>query len=145
MKNQDYHSSISANITPSEALDKISRASEWWATNFEGSSQKPNDIFTVRFGNGDMYKVKVSEIIPDKKITWEVIDSYQGWHENHAEWTGTKIVWEVFPQKDSIEVKMTHLGLAPEFECFDKCSQGWDYLLQKSISRFLTENKGLPV
>jgi hypothetical protein len=145
MNKHDYHSTIVAKITPKEALDKISRVSEWWAKDFDGRSQKLNDVFTVRFGNGDMYKVKVSEIIPDKKIIWDVIDSYQGWHKNHAEWVGTQIVWEVFPQKDNIEVMMTHVGLVPEFECFDKCSQGWDYLLQKSIFRFLSENIGLPV
>jgi hypothetical protein len=144
MTTQDYQSSITADIAPQVAFDKIARVSEWWSKDFEGKSEEPNDVFTVRFKNGDMYKVKVAEIIPNK-IIWEVIDSYQGWHNDHTEWVGTKIVWEVFPQKDSVEVKMTHFGLVPEFECFDKCSQGWDYLMQKSLSKFLTENTGLPV
>ena len=65
----------------------------------EGKSEEPNDVFTVRFQNGDMYKVKVSEMIPHKKITWEVIDSYQGWHKDQTVWVGTTIVWEVFSQK----------------------------------------------
>ena len=145
MNKRDYHSSVVAKITPQEALDKISRVSEWWATHFEGSSQKLDDVFTVRFGNGDMYKLKVSEMIPDQKIIWDVIDCYQGWNKNHTEWLGTEIVWEVSPQKENVEVKMAHLGLVPEFECFSNCSQGWNYLLQKSLFRFLTENKGLPV
>jgi hypothetical protein len=145
MTTQDYYRSITADIAPKEAFDKITRVSEWWSKDFEGKSEEPNDVFTVRFKNGDMYKVKVVEIIPNKKIVWEVIDSYQGWHNDHTEWVGTKIVWEVFPQKDSVEVKMTHSGLVPECECFDKCSQGWDYLMQKSLSKFLTENTGLPV
>jgi hypothetical protein len=141
----DYHGSIVAKITPKEALDKISRVSEWWATNFEGSSQKPNDIFTVRFKSGDMYKVKVSELIPENKIAWQVIDSHQGWVKNQNEWTDTKILWEVSTQKDGTRIDMTHVGLVPNIECFDKCTLGWDYLLNKSLFRFLTENKGLPV
>lgn len=145
MKKQEYHSSITASVTPQEAFEKISYVSEWWAKDFEGKSEEPNDVFTVRFQNGDMYKVKVSEIIPNKKITWEVIDSYQGWHNDHTEWIGTTIVWEVFSQKDSLEVKMTHVGLVPEFECFDQCSRGWDYLMQKSLLKLLNEGKGLPV
>ena len=145
MKEQDYHSSITASVTPQEAFEKISHVSEWWAKDFEGKSEEPHDVFTVRFPNGDMYKVKVSEIIPHKKITWEVIDSYQGWHDNHTEWVGTTIVWEVLSPKDSLEVKMTHIGLVPEFECFDKCSHGWDYLMQKSLLELLNEGKGLPV
>ena len=47
--------------------------------------------------------------------------------------------------KDSLEVKLTHVGLVPEFECFDKCSLGWDYLMQKSLLELLNEGKGLPV
>jgi hypothetical protein len=145
MANQDYQSSMTTHSTPEEAFDKISRVSEWWAKDFEGKSEEPNDVFTVRFQAGDMYKVKVSERIPNKKVIWDVIDSYQGWHNDHTEWVGTKIVWEVVPQTDSIEVKMTHLGLVPEFECFDQCSLGWDYLMGKSLLKFLDTNKGMPV
>ena len=49
MKEQDYHSSITASVTPQEAFEKISHVSEWWAKDFEGKSEEPNDVFTVRF------------------------------------------------------------------------------------------------
>ncbi len=145
MNNQDYQSSITTYSTPEEAFEKISRVSEWWAKDFEGRSEEPNDVFTVRFQNGDMYKVKVSESIPHKKILWDVIDSYQGWHDDHTEWVGTKIVWEVLPKTDSTEVQMTHAGLVPEFECFAQCRLGWDYLMGKSLLNLLNSNKGMPV
>jgi hypothetical protein len=144
MTTQDYHSRFTANISPGEAFEKISRVSEWWSKNFEGKSQKPNDVFTVRFSSGDMYKAKVSEMLPDNKIIWEFIDAYQGWVKNPTEWVGTKIIWEVAPQKDSVEVKMTHSGLVPELECFDTCTKGWHYLMQESLFKFLNEGKGLP-
>lgn len=145
MDQQDYHSSISTSVSPGEAFEKISRVSDWWAKDFEGKSKELNDVFTVRFKNGDMYKMKVFEIAPDKKIVWNVIDSFQGWHDDHTEWTGTKIVWEVVPQDDRTELKMTHGGLVPGFECFEKCNQGWNYLIQKSLLKLLNEGKGLPV
>jgi hypothetical protein len=141
---QDYRTAIVANVTPKEAFDKIARASEWWANNFEGSSQQLDDVFTVRFGNGDMYKLKVSEFIPDQKITWQVIDSNQTWVTNITEWTGTKILWEVSAQEDGTRIDMTHIGLGPSLDCYDKCIQGWDYLLHKSLIGLLTDNKGLP-
>jgi hypothetical protein len=145
MKKQDYRSSITAHTTPKEALEKISRVSEWWSTNFEGSSQKVNDIFTVRFGSGDMFKIKVSELIPGKKISWEVVDSVQTGVKDATEWTDTKILWEVSAQKEGTRIDFTHIGLVPNLECYNDCIQGWDYLLQKSLIKFLTENKGLPV
>ena len=144
MKEQDYQSSFTANVSPREALEKISRVSERWSKNLEGKSQKPNDVFTVRFRSGDMYKAKVSEMLPDTKIIWEFIDAYQGWVKNPTEWVGTKIIWEVTPQKDSVEVKMTHAGLVPELECFDQCTKGWNYLMLESLSQFLNGGKGRP-
>lgn len=145
MKEQDYHSSFTATISPREAFEKISRVSEWWSTNFEGSSSKLGDVFTVRFKAGDWYTIKIDELIPAKKIVWNVIDAEQTWHEDRKEWAGTKIVWEITPVKNGTEVTMTHVGLVPEFECYDKCKMGWDWLMQNSLSKLLNEGKGLPV
>jgi hypothetical protein len=145
MQPQDYQGSITAGISPKEAFDKISRVSEWWGTNFEGQARKLNDIFTVRFGNGDRYTMKVVEMVPDQKVVWLVVDSNQTWHEDRTEWTGTKIVWEISSQNATAHIAMTHVGLVPSFECYDQCQQGWNYLIQQSLFRFMTENKGLPV
>ena len=57
MITQDYHNSITTTVSAEEAFAKISRVSEWWAKDFEGKSEEPNDVFTVRFKGGDMYKV----------------------------------------------------------------------------------------
>ncbi|HEY0755642.1 MAG TPA: hypothetical protein VGD98_16915 [Ktedonobacteraceae bacterium] len=145
MKEQDYHSNLTANVYPREAFEKISRVSEWWSKDFTGESQKLNDVFTVRFSSGDMYKAKISEMQPDTTITWEFIDTYQGWVKDHTEWVGTKIIWEVIPQNDGVEVKMTHSGLVPALECFNQCTKGWNYLTLESLFKFLNEGKGLPV
>jgi hypothetical protein len=144
MQEQDYHSSITADITPQEAFDKISRVNEWWSLNFEGNSSKLGDVFTVRFKSGDRYTIKISELIPGKKMVWDVIDADQTWHEDRDEWNGTQIVWEISPEKNGSKVTMTHQGLVPAFECYETCKMGWDYLIQKSLSMFLNEDKGLP-
>jgi hypothetical protein len=142
--NQDYQGSFTANVSPSEAVEKISRIPEWWGKDFTGKSGEPNDVFTVKFSSGDTYKARVAEILPGNKVVWEFIDTYQGWVKNTAEWVGTKIIWEVIPQKEGVEVKMTHLGLVPELECYDQCTKAWDYLLQESLAKLLNEGKGGP-
>lgn len=141
---QDYQSIITAKIAPTEASNKISQVSKWWSLNFEGSS-KPGDVFTVRFKNGDRYEIKVEELIPGKKIVWDVIDADQTWHEDRDEWTGTKIICDISPDKNGSKVTMTHLGLVPEFECYDRCKLGWDYLLKESLYKYLSEGTGMPV
>jgi hypothetical protein len=145
MQQHDYYSILTANIPPKEALEKISRVNEWWSTQVEGSFSRPGDIFTVRFQNGDWYQIKIDALIPGQKLVWNVIDAEQTWHEESKEWAGTKILWEISPERDGSNVRLTHLGLIPEFECYGKCSRSWDWLMQKSITGLLTEGKGLPV
>ncbi len=88
---QDYRTEISANVTSQEAFDKISRVPEWWGKNFEGKSKKVNDVFTVRFAIGDVYKMRVAEIDPNKRIVWEVVDAFQGWVKKRLNGWGQKL------------------------------------------------------
>ena len=144
IENQDYHASLTTNISPKDVLEKILHIKEWWSLRFEGTTEI-GDIFTVRFKSGDWYKIKIGNIIPNKKIEWNVIDSDQTWHQKRNECNGTKIVWEISPIKNGSKVTMTHLGLIPDFECYNSCKKGWDYLLKESLFKYLTEGNGLPV
>ena len=143
MENQNYHGSISTQIAPKEAFDKIARVSEWWATNFQGKSRNLNDIFTVRFGD-TFVTFKIVEAVPDKKVVWQVTDSYLSWLNDKTEWNGTQIVWEISSHNHATQVEMTHVGLVPGIECYDDCKVGWDSYIEKSLSKFLAENKGRP-
>ncbi len=145
MKNQSYHNSITADIPGSEVFDKISRVPEWWGTDFQGQSRNVGDVFTVRFQSGDIYTIKIVDVVPDKKIVWQVIDSVRPSLKDINEWTGTQIVWDISSQGDATQVDMTHVGLDPDLECYDVCSQGWDFLILKSLFNLITENQGNPV
>ena len=72
-KTADYHCSITANTSAKEAFDKIARVPEWWATDFEGSARKLNDVFTVRFDT-TWVTFKIIEATPDETITWYVLE-----------------------------------------------------------------------
>ena len=143
IKNQDYKTSLTTTFSPSEVFYKISDVSEWWSKLVKGNT-KTDNIFVVSFKAGDWFKIKVEEDFINKKILWNVIDAEQTWLENRKEWVDTKIVWEIFPDKNGSQVTMTHLGLVPEFECYEKCSAAWDFLLKQSLYKYLTEGAGLP-
>jgi hypothetical protein len=51
MQEQDYHISITVDATAHDAFESINSVTKWWTENLEGSSQKLNDEFTVRFGD----------------------------------------------------------------------------------------------
>ena len=100
MKNQDYTVSITVNATAREAFNGINKVSEWWTENLEGSSQKLNDEFTVRFGDVHVSTQKLVEVVRDKKVVWLVTDSHLNFIKNKHEWTGSRIVFEIV-EKDN--------------------------------------------
>ncbi|MDR3679441.1 MAG: SRPBCC domain-containing protein [Flavipsychrobacter sp.] len=143
MEAQNYHSSISVPVSADEAINKIARVSDWWAKNFEGSAQKLNDVFTVRFGE-TFVTFKIAEFVPDKKIVWQVTDCYLHWLNDKKEWLDTKVVWEVTSQNNTTQIDMTHIGLVPGAECYNDCFAGWTGHIQGSLYKLLTEGKGTP-
>jgi hypothetical protein len=124
----DYQINIQAAINAREAMDKISRVSEWWAKDFTGTARKLGDAFTVRFGESSV-DFKIVEAVPDQRITWQVAHCHLPWLQNTTEWTGTSVVWEVSASNGPATVTMTHRGLAPGIECYDKCKRGWDFFV----------------
>lgn len=143
MKIQNYQASITVPVTAREAIEKISRLPAWWASNFEGSAQRLDDVFTVRFGE-TWVTFKVVESVADKRIEWEIVDCFLHWLADKTEWKNTYLVWDLASNQGSTRVDFTHVGLIPEIECYDMCTKGWDFYIKESLLKWLTQNKGLP-
>ena len=143
MKKQDYHAGIKVEATSEAAFNSINEVSKWWSKDFEGSLQKPDDIFTVHFG--EVYiRMKVVEYIPGKKIVWYVTDCNKPWLKNKKEWKGTQLIWEISENDHKTNINFTHLGLLPEIECFDVCSDAWGDYIKGSLFSLITTGKGKP-
>lgn len=143
MKQRDYTATISAHSPAQEAIDKISRVAEWWTKGFVGASRQPGDTFTVRFGE-TFVDFRVAEVIPEKKIVWQVTDCHLHFQSNQKEWNETRIVWDVSTENGLTSVRMTHVGLVPEHQCYQNCEQGWNFYVKESLRKLLDEDQGLP-
>ncbi len=144
MKKQDYNISITVNATAQEAFKSINSVSKWWTEDLEGSSQKLNDEFTVRFGDIHVSKQKLVEVIPDKKVVWLVTDSKLNFIKDKHEWTSTKISFEISEKDGKTQINFTHIGLVPEVECYKDCTNAWNQYIKGSLFKLLTEGKGTP-
>ena len=145
MKKQDYTTSITVDATAHEAFKSINNVTKWWTENLEGSSQKLNDEFTVRFGDVHVSTQKLVEVIPDKKVVWLITESKLNFVKDKHEWTGTKISFEISEQENKTEIRFTHLGLIPQTECFDACSNAWSEYIQGSLMSLVNTGKGMPI
>jgi hypothetical protein len=75
---------------------------------------------------------------------WLVLDSSLNFVKDKTEWNGTKITFEISKKGKKTEVRFTHLGLAPEIECFDACSNAWGSYVNGSLQSLITKGKGSP-
>jgi hypothetical protein len=137
-KNENYTVTYMVDKSPTEIFKAIMNVREWWSglygEAFEGSSQKLNDEFSFRAGDGAHYsKQKLVEVIPDEKVVWLVTESNLSFLETPDEWTGTRICFEISKQHDKTKVTFTHVGLVPKIECYDACSGAWSHYLEKFL------------
>jgi hypothetical protein len=129
---RSYTLSLSVNQTPAQVFAAINNVREWWPE-IEGRAERVGAIFKHRFENLHRCELVVKDLIPDKKVVWSVLDNYFSFTEDHTEWKGTEIVFEIARKGDKTVVKFTHVGLVPEYECFGVCTDGWRSLIDGSL------------
>ena len=52
--------------------------------------------------------------------------------------------FEIEVRDGQTEIRFTHVGLVPEYECFDICSNSWDFYLYTSLRALIRTGRGLP-
>jgi len=143
MGNDDFNSSISAKISADEAIKKISNVPGWWGVTFEGSSEKPNDKFTIKMGGDSFFNLTVSELIPGKRVVWLVTDCNMPWYADKREWANTKLIFDLDENNGATDLKFTHEGLTPDVECYKDCEPGWTHWIKTSLFSYFTTGKGV--
>ncbi len=138
MKNQDFTTTILVEQTPEKVYNTVLNVRAWWSglydESFEGSSEKPGDEFSFRAGGGVHYtRQKLVELVPNEKVVWLVTEANLSFVDKTDEWEGTKISFEISEERGKTKIVFTHVGLVPEFECFDSCAPAWTQYMQERL------------
>ena len=143
---ENFKKTIILQTTDKSVYEALTNSiSKWWTEMFEGSSDKQDEKFTIRFGSNVFKTLKVEELIPNTKVVWNVTDSLIDIPElkNKTEWINTKIIWEISRQANQTEIRLTHLGLTPNIECYNICESGW-HNFTDSLTDFIKTGIGKP-
>jgi len=144
MATSDFTTTLLVEQTPTEAFNAINNVRGWWSEEIEGSTDKLNDEFTYHYQDVHRCKMKLTEVIPDKKVVWLVLDNYFNFTRDKSEWIGTKIIFELSQQDNKTLIRFTHQGLVPQYECFDVCKDAWSIFILDSLRYLITTGKGQP-
>ena len=138
MSDHDFTTTVSVGQTPHEAYSAILNVDGWWTGSNEGKCDEVGDEFIHRDGEAHYCKLRVTGLAPNERVTWLVLDNHFTFVENQDEWKDTQITFEIAAAEGQTQVRFAHLGLAPEFECFEVCSNAWVSLINGSLRTLIT-------
>lgn len=141
MTDHDFMITISVDHTPDEAYSAILRAGDWWTGSNEGKCDEVGDEFIHRDREAHYCKIRVTELVPRRRVTWLVLDNHFNFVGNQDEWKGTRIAFEIAEAERQTQVRFAHLGLTPDFECFDVCSNAWDSLINGNLRALIAKKR----
>lgn len=135
MEDKNFTFSFNSSKNLNDVFNHLINPNNWWVGLFgetiEGKSEAINDEFSFRAGDGVHYsKQKLNDLVPDRKISWLVLESNLSFLKNTNEWAGTKICFDIEKDDNNTKVTFTHLGLVPEIECYGGCSSAWTQYMQ---------------
>ena len=144
MKTSDFTTTFLVDQTPEEAINAIKNIRGWWSEGVDGSTDKLNDEFIYHYKDIHYCKMQLIELVADQRVVWLVLDNYFKFTEDKNEWIGTKLVFDISRKDDQTEIRFTHAGLVPQYECYEICREAWTNYIQNSLRNLITTGKGEP-
>ena len=144
MTTKDYTTSFSVDETPQQVFAAINNVRGWWSGEIDGRTDKLGAEFTYRYQDAHRSTQMITELVPDKKVVWHVLDAKINFVKDKAEWNGTDIIFEITKKGNKTELRFTHVGLVPAIECYGKCAGAWGFYINDSLRSLITTGKGDP-
>jgi len=141
---ENFTMSVWLDQTPRQVFDAVRNVRGWWSQNLEGPSVHKGDEFIYRAGDVHHCTIRVTKVVAERTIVWEVVDNYFSFETGPNEWKGTSIRFDISTEGDKTRLDFTHEGLVPRFECYDICAKSWGDYVGKSLLGLITNGVGSP-
>lgn len=143
-ENKNYTSTILVDRNPETVFNAITNFRAWWPEEIKGNTNKLNDVFFYHYMDVHLCKIKLIEIIPNKKLVYQVLDNQFNFVTDKSEWINTKLIFDITDEGAKTKMQFTHEGLVPEYECYNVCNDAWTSYIQGSLQSLITNGTGKP-
>ena len=143
-RKQELQRHVPGRVHAQQAFAAINNVRGWWSQAVEGDTDRLGAVFNYHYQDVHRATFQITEFVPAKKVTWHVLDNYFNFVKDKTEWTGTDIVFDIVPTGDKTEVHFTHVGLVPDYECYDVSSNAWSSYIAGSLRNLMTTGQGQP-
>ncbi|KQZ08559.1 hypothetical protein ASD23_09105 [Agromyces sp. Root1464] len=140
----DFSTSITIKRPPEDVFRAVLDARGWWNEAIEGPTSAVGDEFGFEVAGLHRTRMRITDVEPDRRITWLVVDNFFAFVEDQSEWVGDRIEFDVVPDGDGTRLTFTQRGLVPGLECYDVCSNAWVFFVRDSLRRLAEDGKGMP-
>ncbi len=144
MSDQSFSTAFTVDRPPREVFDAINDVRSWWNEDITGAADAVGDEFTHEVKDIHRARIRVTELVPGQRVTWRVVDNWFGFTEDPREWKNTEIRFDIGERDGATEIRFTHVGLVPEYECFDVCQNAWSHYIDRSLRSRITDGAGRP-
>jgi len=144
MNNNDFTASITVDQDPTTSYNAIKNFRGWWSEEIEGPTDQLNAEFFYHYKDIHLCKLKLIEADPGNRLVYLVLDNQFNFIRDKTEWVGTKLVFNISGNNGKTTIQFTHVGLVPEYECYNVCNEAWTGYVTNSLNKLITTGKGEP-
>ena len=144
MANKNYSTTITVDKNLSSTFNSIKNFRAWWSEEIEGNTDKLGETFFYYYKDVHLCKIKLIEIVADKRLVYQVLDNEFNFTKDKTEWINTKLIFDLSNERGKTKIIFTHEGLVPENECYKVCNDAWTSYIQGSLKNLIEIGKGNP-
>ena len=140
----DYTTTFTVDATPHAAFTAINDVRGWWEETIAGRTHEEGDEFTHWVPGVHYARIRVTELLPGKRVVWKVLDNWMSFIDDQSRVERDRDPVRPRATDGGTDVRFTHVGLAPAYECFDVCRDAWGTYVNDSLRSLIATGVGKP-
>lgn len=142
MKTEDFSTTLVVEASPAAVFNAVNNVRGWWSENIDGDTGSLDSEFAYHYEDVHRCKMKITELVPNKKVVWTVLDNHFKFTQDQSEWKGDQIIFDISQSNGSTHLAFTQKGLVPAKECYQVCHDAWTHYIQDSLKQLILTGEG---